>query len=698
MSELPLKVLIVDDELHIRELLRSFLESRGMSVQAVETADDALALPDLAAIEVALLDIQLPGRDGHELQQELNNRFPGMAKILMSGQADLDDVIAAFSDQAFTFIKKPFSSLKEIAILVERAAETKRLEQQNRDYARRLEAHNVALTETVVERTVETQRYQRILEHLFLISSEIGRKEPASRLLDFVCQAVVEAGAFRRAALLLADTRFRVRQVGLWEEDGDETRRDPLRAFIDQPLRPYEFDRDEEHIGSAIYARAPRGAKGTVESLDQWQAGDRLILPMFREDGGVFGYLSLDGPADGACPAQKIVRLMEVLLGHGALQLESHDLRDRLQQDSVDLKRRIEERSQQLRLSEERFSGLVNATTDIVYFTDEQDRLTYLNDAFTRVLGYMRDSYLGRTLRRLLEDLMTENPINPRALQELASREADHAVVHVELVTRQGDKRTLEINRTVVRQDGAVHSTQGILRDITEHRVLLQQLVTAERLAATGRLAAGVAHEINNPLQAMVTQIKVAQDKAAAHEDPTDSLHAIELGVERLRYIVSGMLNMQRAPQETAVVSLNDVAEAVAALIKPQVSGHNVRLSLNLEPQLPPVTASPQELQQVALNLMLNAIDAMPQGGDLYISTRSLPQIVELTVRDTGVGIAAEHLPQIFEPFFTFRASGQGTGLGLYLSRNMIEGAGGKISVESEKGKGAAFTVSLPRR
>ncbi len=698
MPETPLKVLIVDDELHIRELLRSFLEGRGMVVQAVETAEDALALPDLSEIQVALLDIQLPGRDGRELQQELNSRFPGMAKILMSGQADLDDVIAAFADQAFSFIKKPFASLKEIAVLIERAAEVKRLELQNRDYARRLEAHNAALTETVVERTVESQRYQRILEHLFHISSEIGRKEPESRLLDFLCQAVVEAGAYRRAVLLLADARFRVRHVGFWEEGGESTRRAQLQALLDQPLRPYEFDRDDERIGTAIYAHFPRERFEVAEPQDRWQAGDNLFLPMFRQDGGVFGYLSLEGPVDGARPVAEIVRLMEVLLGHGALHLEAHELRDTLTHHTADLERLFEERTQELRISEERFSRLVNATTDIVYVTDANDRLTYLNDAFTRVLGYGRDSYLGRTLRRMLEDLMTENPINHRALQELAECVADHAVHHVELVTRQGDKRTLEINRTVVRPGGAVHSTQGILRDITEHRVLLQQLVTAERLAATGRLAAGVAHEISNPLQAMVSQLKMAQSKIAAREDPAESLRLIEQGVERLRHIVNSMLNLHRAPTETAAVHLNDVTESMAALLKQQLHERNVRLSLNLEPQLPPVSGSPQELQQVVLNLMLNAIDAMPQGGDLAVSTHALPETVELTVRDTGVGIAAEHLPQIFEPFFTFRASGQGTGLGLYLSRNMIETAGGKISVESEKGKGAAFTVSLPRR
>ena len=113
----PITVLVVDDEENIRDVLRSFLEELGMTVLLADSAEDALARNDLDRVDVALLDIRLPGRiDGHALQQELNRRFPDMAKILMSGQADLDDAIAAFSDQAFSFAKKPFSSLKEIAV------------------------------------------------------------------------------------------------------------------------------------------------------------------------------------------------------------------------------------------------------------------------------------------------------------------------------------------------------------------------------------------------------------------------------------------------------------------------------------------------------------------------------------------------------------------------------------------------------
>jgi len=694
----PITVLVVDDEETIRELLRSFLEELGMTVLLADSAEAVLARNDLDRVDVAMLDVRLPGRiDGHALQQELNRRFPDMAKILMSGQADLDDAIAAFSDQAFSFAKKPFSSLKEIAVLIERAAQSKRLEIQNRRYADQLYEANRALAERVTETTAETGRYQRILSHLYLVSSRLGRIEQSDRLLDLICQAVVEAGAFRRAVVLLADENYLVSGIGVWEEGGvPESLKDLLRGLRGQPLRPFEFQREERQIGTAIYARARLAPSPSAEA--GWGAGDQLFVPLLRQENSVFGFLSLDGPVNGEPPSAEVIRLLEILLTNAALYLEGHKLRDELKKRAEELELRVHERTKELRLSEERFSRLVNSTTDIVYVTDETDKLVFLNEAFTRTLGYLRENYIGRAFRRMMEDIATDNPMNRRALQELADQSAEHAIHHVEVVTRQGDKRTFEINRTLILQAGTARGSQGIIRDITEHRVLLKQLVAAERLAATGRLATGIAHEINNPLQAVASQLSAVEGKLREQKNPSENLELIREGMDRIRQIVRSMLDLHRAATATpGAVHLHEIAEKVAALVSQQLKEHGIRLTLDLQSGLPAITGSPQELQQVLLNLVLNAVEAMPQGGDLTIRAQATAKTVEVQVRDTGVGIAAEHLSQIFEPFFTFRAAGTGTGLGLYLSRNIVEAHQGRISVQSETGRGSTFTITFPR-
>ncbi|MFZ5432963.1 MAG: two-component system sensor histidine kinase NtrB, partial [Calditrichota bacterium] len=472
-----------------------------------------------------------------------------------------------------------------------------------------------------------------------------------------------------------------------------------LRDMRGRLLRPFEFERTTSDIGPATYVRTTTSSTKAADSGDgQWRSGDQLFIPVMREDGSVFGFLSLEAPVDEARPKAEIMQLLDVLLTHGALHLQAQRLRDELKKRAAELELRVHERTRDLRLSEERFSRLVNSTTDIVYVTDENDKLTFLNEAFTKTLGYVRENYIGRALKRLLEELTTENPINHRALQELAQLAGEHTLHHVEVLTRQGDKRTLEINRTIVRQGGIVTGTQGIIRDITEHRVLLQQLVASERLAATGRLAAGIAHEINNPLQGLSSQIKTIDERAKKKENISENVELLQDGIDRIRHIVRSLLDLHRSPSAThAPVQMNELVQKVNALMGQQIRERNVTVAVDLAKNLPLVLASPPEVQQVLINLILNALDAMPDGGDLTIKTRVSENSVQISVRDNGIGIAAEHLPQLFEPFFTFKPAGSGTGLGLYLSKNIMDLHNGKISVESEKGKGACFTLTFPR-
>ena len=700
MANPALTVLVVDDEPHILDILKSFLEQSGMSVVTVADGEHALSLKQLKRVHVALLDIRLPGKlDGHALLKALNERFPDMAKILMSGNAELDDAIKGFAEEAFSFIRKPFGSLEEVRLLIERAAEAKRLESDNLLYSQQLEQSNADLEAKVAERTAQMQHYQRVLSHLFTVTSQMGLVEPADSLLDFVCQSIVEAGAFRQAVIFLGDERYLIQHAGAWSAgDNNESLRELLRAMFNQPLRPYEFHRQEERIGNAVYARFSSPPNAESEGgQTQWITGDQLFLPILRHDGAVFGYLSVDAPSDGSLPTEEMVRLLDVLLDHGALHIEAQRMRDQLKQRADELESRVQERTNELRLSQEKFSRLVNSTTDIVYITDENDKLIYLNEAFTQTLGYIRENYVGRSLTKLLEELATDNPMNRRSLQELGTMNGDHSIHHVEVVARSGDKRTLEINRTVMRQGGVYKGSQGIVRDVTEHRALLQQLVAAERLATTGRLTAGVAHEINNPLQAITSHLNVVQQKLQSKQDATENFGQIREGIERIRQIVRSMLDLHRAPAAPRVpVNLNEIVEKVVSLVGRDVKEASVNLRLDLDKELSAIQGSPQELQQVILNLVLNAMEAMTGGGDLTISTSHTEVLVELRVQDSGVGIAPEHLTQIFEPFFTYKPSGAGTGLGLYLSKNIVEMHQGKITAVSEKGKGTLFVLTFP--
>jgi signal transduction histidine kinase len=267
----------------------------------------------------------------------------------------------------------------------------------------------------------------------------------------------------------------------------------------------------------------------------------------------------------------------------------------------------------------------------------------------------------------------------------------------VELVTHSGDKVVLEINRTPIRLSGNFRGSQGIARDVTEKRALLQRLVAAERLVATGRLAAGVAHEINNPLQAISSHLSIVASKVGQEKTVRPNLDMIRESIDRIRDIVRRMLDVHRpSPQQRAPTDLNRILEDVLSLTENQLIAGGVKVKKELSAEIPSVDGESHEFHQVFLNLVLNAQEAMPRGGTLTVRTLASGAEVICEISDTGVGIPQEHLETIFEPFFTYRTSGDGTGLGLYLVRNIIQKYEGSIEVESQMGEGTTFRIKFP--
>lgn len=223
------------------------------------------------------------------------------------------------------------------------------------------------------------------------------------------------------------------------------------------------------------------------------------------------------------------------------------------------------------------------------------------------------------------------------------------------------------------------------------------QLVQAEKLAAMGRLAASIAHEINNPLQAIHNCLHLTLKKPLNEEKKTRYLGMAQEEVERLITIVQRMLEFYRPSREgMAPTDVHTIIENVLALSSKRLQHGKITITEKLAADLPVVSAVRDQLKQVFLNLVINAIEAMPQGGELCIETKLSEDGDELSVAftDTGVGLSEKEQENIFEPFFTTKATG--TGLGLSVSYGIMERHGGRIEVQSELGKGATFTVYVP--
>jgi signal transduction histidine kinase len=224
-----------------------------------------------------------------------------------------------------------------------------------------------------------------------------------------------------------------------------------------------------------------------------------------------------------------------------------------------------------------------------------------------------------------------------------------------------------------------------------------QQLIQSERMAAIGKVAARVAHEVNNPLAIIKTAVRIIRNQSPSASPTTSSLQMIEEEISRIARIIQELLEFSRPTTPVQeLVQVNAIIRDLGPLLEQDCRDKQITLKTILEPELPLVRISSDQLKQVVLNMVRNAEDAMPQGGELVIRTARQGQCVDLSLTDTGCGIPAEHRQHIFDPFFTTKRRGRGVGLGLSVSYGIITAASGHIEVESEVGKGSTLRVSLP--
>lgn len=229
-------------------------------------------------------------------------------------------------------------------------------------------------------------------------------------------------------------------------------------------------------------------------------------------------------------------------------------------------------------------------------------------------------------------------------------------------------------------------------------------MLHVEKMATIGKMAAVVAHEINNPLSGILTYSRLVKrwiekntEATPKQQDMRGSLDLIASESKRCGELVHNLLSFSRvSPMNLAWCDLNQVIDRCIRLVQHKLDLGGIQLNLDLAPELPPAHCDPAQIEQVVLALVINAIDAMPQEGNLWIATRLNGEAaVELVIRDDGIGVPTEHLPHIFEPFYTTKESG-GSGLGLAISESIVERHGGTIEVDSMVGQGTTFKIVLP--
>jgi len=440
-------------------------------------------------------------------------------------------------------------------------------------------------------------------------------------------------------------------------------------------------------------------------SLPSFSASDALEMAQ-REGAGVpvivvTGSLDEETAADyiKAGAADYIVKSHLERLGPAVLR-------------ALDLNRARAEQAraqEQLRQSEARYRTLVDGVRDVIFALAPDGTIASLNPAFETITGFPRDEWLGRPFEQLVhsDDL-------PLALELLSgvARGEPRPVNQFRIRTRKGDYRMGEFAATPQYREGQLASILGIGRDVTERLSLEQQLRQAQKMEAVGRLAGGVAHDFNNILTAITGYADLLLEDLGTTDRRRDDIAEIRKAAERAAGLTRQLLAFSRQQvMQVRVLDLNDVVADTQNMLG-RLLGEDIALVTRLDPALGAVKADPGQLEQVIMNLAVNARDAMPGGGKLTIETANAElddtyvrehfparpgSYVMLAVSDTGTGMSDEVQSHLFEPFFTTKEKGKGTGLGLATVYGIVKQSGGYIWVYTEPGHGTTFKIYLPR-
>jgi PAS domain S-box-containing protein len=347
-----------------------------------------------------------------------------------------------------------------------------------------------------------------------------------------------------------------------------------------------------------------------------------------------------------------------------------------------------------LRDSEERHRQLFEANPlPTLVFDEETHVIVDANSAALTHYGYSRDELLGRNAEEVWpalaanRDAELENTIGSyRTRSSRPHRKRNGQMIDVEVASHE-----------VVREGRRVRI--AVMNDVTERKSLEAQLRQAQKVEAISQLASGIAHDFNNILSVILSYAQLAGDQLEPGSAVREDVDEIARAAERAGMLTQQLLAFgRRQATKPEVLDLNDRIRQLDRMLRRTISA-NIELTTRLAPDAGAVIADPVQIEQVVLNLVLNARDAMPKGGSLCVTTGREPEgdFVTVRVSDSGTGMDEETKARVFEPFFTTKAAGQGTGLGLATVFGIVQQCGGHIAVESQVGKGTTFTVHLPR-
>ncbi|MDM8518857.1 response regulator [Anaerolineales bacterium HSG6] len=634
------KVLVVDDEDVVRSFCVELLRLEGAQVTGAPDGSEALSLLGQHDFELILLDLSMPGISGLQVLEQVSAYYPHISVIMMTGYGTLEAAVTAQDLGVEGFILKPFDD-KQLLTIIARIIERRQLRQ---NYAR-LQAHMPLLA----------------LSHRLMVEQDI------KKLAQSVLQIIQREIKMQAASLWLLSSQVEVSPV-----NSDQ----PfiLLAMLGQPLHP-----PQNNDAIAAWVVLDSGAGETTEL----QKAKTLHFRLQSEERQV-GWLCLSHQKAGFF-TQRDIEFLRVMSSHLTVGLENRNL------------------YYTINLARQEWETIFNTIHDgiLVHNASKNGQVTRINQTLATWLDQPSEQLLHQSAKTITVDADGLSLLDIAAPLLADSMLANHpSIIPLSMEFNSppwAENQSFRIRTYPLWRGRKLVEIVHIIEDVTQAVRVQAQMVQTEKLSALGRLSASLAHEINNPLQALQSGLRLLGRPNLSDKKRVQYVEMMRSEVERLVKLTGQTLDFARPSRVgKEPVNLNKLLHETLTLVNKQVQRYNITCSFTLHETLPIIYAVPGQIKQVFLNLILNAVDAMPDGGILEFATCYTvdDKYAVVGITDNGPGISSRYLNRISEPFFTTKE--QGTGLGLSISYSIVEAHGGYIEVRTSSKKGCRFLIYLP--
>jgi PAS domain S-box-containing protein len=665
LREQPL-ILVVDDEPLILNMAKEILNSEGYQVETAGDGQQALQALETHAFDLVLTDMMMPDMSGMELVQHLRLHHPGTLAIVFTGYANYQDAVEAVKLGAFDYLPKPVQP-EILRHAIGRALEYQRLVRSQKDLetvfqgAEALGWQAVELFSTTKEAAVLNALRERTRQQEDL--KEAGRQflQVAQELVEvtngsiFLFDAV--RGEFSGLAAVGPDVEVKV---------GERIAAQGIMGYVASHRRPLLVPDLRQDRQFALLARRP-----------SYQTNSFMIIPLSGHK--FWGVINLADRQDG--------------MPFGARDLFLGWLLGRLLVELLETRKPVDEEADLPLaapwISKELPVGLA--------FLDENLAIIHSNPALMRLVGLDEETLAGREIFPLLGLSAQDQGTLEAAFRKAITTRESQEFFSIKTIAREKAVRYLGVRMVPLPADREGARGLLLVNDVTELETLKQRLHLYEHLAIMGKLTLCVAHELNNPLDGIRRYLSLALMKKDDPKEVERYLAEVQKGLQKMATSIKSLMfsaNPYKAPPR-ASDSLHNLLQDAIKIMMFQASDQRVQVGFH-----PPAAFGDlmveADLYYVFINLIKNALQAMPQGGDLKVNGFLHDHQIEIAFEDTGAGLSSEELDKIFQPFYSTKQGVQGLGLGLPICQKILDRYGGRLVVESHPGRGTKMRVILP--